>query len=153
MFAKSARPPLKMVLTTKFIMANPISEITKAVELDDISRLELLLAQNEGFCNAKYNKSSYDSLLHLAVSLENENSVIVLLANDANANAQNFDGEAPLHLSAQNGNLEITKYLITSGANPKVKNSRGLEPFELALEARNMDVVKFLRGVIYARRS
>ena len=63
------------------------------------------------------------SLLHEAVALDNKNLIDLLIANGANINVKDEDGNTPLHYGKDN--QTITKLLIANGADVNAKNKEG----------------------------
>jgi ankyrin repeat protein len=67
-----------------------------------------------------------------------------LLAQGADVNLQDADGDTALHGAAQNGNVEIITLLLDKGANPNAKNKLGGTPLMWAAVFGNDDAARLL---------
>ncbi len=75
-----------------------------------------------------------DSLIHLAVVLENMDIIEFLFNLGANKNLQNSEGNTPLHLAYESRNLEIINQLINvRGCDQDIVNERGEKPVDMML--------------------
>ena len=58
----------------------------------------------------------------------------VLLANRANANAENRDLQTPLHLAAERGHKDVVELLLTNKADANLKNNNGQTPLAVTIQ-------------------
>ena len=70
--------------------------------------------------------------MHLATIRSQTQSVKALLAEGANANAENKFGNTPLHNAAGCGNAAIVSILIDDDAFVNVQNAKGMTPLHNA---------------------
>jgi len=73
-----------------------------------------------------------------------EETVQLLLDNNAAVNAQNFAGETALFLSASFGYDNIVTLLLESGASPSICNVDGVSPVHMAAAAGNITTLEIL---------
>jgi ankyrin repeat protein len=77
------------------------------------------------------------SLLHKAAFLGLQEAVKAILAEGANPNELDRQGETPLHKAAREGHFEVAKLLVEHGANVNVVSEFGLTPLHwVALNGR-----------------
>ncbi len=87
---------------------------------------------------------SNDFIFHAATDAKGASSLLIdsvlrgerdlvknLLANGANPNASNDDGNTPLHTAAFLGRGEVVQLLLAKGASPVAKNQRGETPISV----------------------
>lgn len=67
-----------------------------------------------------------------------------LLAQGADVNARDGDGDTALHGAARGGNVEITRLLLDKGANPNARNSQGGTPLMWAAVYGHEDAAELL---------
>ncbi len=82
--------------------------------------------------------------LHHAAKLGNQAIMEVLLAREADVNAEDANGQTPLCIAARQGNVEIVKMLLNYRANVYLPNSDVLTPLQLAADRGHLEVVKVL---------
>jgi ankyrin repeat protein len=78
--------------------------------------------------------------------------VKVLLAQGADVNTKDNDGNSPLHLAVgyfnsylSNPNLiDVINLLVNKGADVNIKNKRGQSPLDIALQKSNQEIVRIL---------
>lgn len=68
------------------------------------------------------------------------------IADGANINAKDSDGNTPLHIAASKGSLDIVRLLVDSGAIIGDLNNRQATPLHLAASADSVEVISFLLG-------
>ncbi|MDY6781836.1 MAG: ankyrin repeat domain-containing protein [Cyanobacteriota bacterium] len=83
-----------------------------------------------GDVNAKQNGMS---LLHLAVLGNRQETVRLLLANNADINIRDLNGEAPLYGAVTKNHVELAELLIERGGNLNQISARG-SPLHLAIQ-------------------
>lgn len=66
----------------------------------------------------------------------------ILIANGANVNAKDINGDTPLIFAVIYNNFESTKLLLSNGANPNIRNNKGETPIFNAV--RDMELVELL---------
>jgi len=76
--------------------------------------------------------------------VEKRPMVELLLANGAEVNAKNQEGETPLHITTQREDRLITKILLENGADPCVKNRFGKTPLDIAFNCSDKPLRKLL---------
>jgi len=126
------------------------STIFDGIEKDAIDALVLFI-KNGGDVNtteSPYKENSpetHKTLLHEAAARPSPEAVKILLANGANIDAIDVDGNTPLHEaiyweteihydSSGKSGFDATKLLIQSGADTSAKNNDGLSPKAYAIE-------------------
>ena len=89
--------------------------------------------------------------LRSAIHGNNANVVKVLLANKADANIADLQGNTGLHSSISKRLFNISQLLIDSGCKINVRNNVGETPLHSAVRRKNVAVVKLLlRNNVYA---
>ena len=73
-----------------------------------------------------------------------EDVVELLLANKADVNAKNNDGQTSLELAASLGYADIVKTLLANNADVNTKDNDGQTPLHLAASGDHKDVVELL---------
>ncbi len=92
------------------------------VRSQEMAKLMISSGAKFGDSYVSANSGKY-SLLHEAVALGNKNLIELLIANGANVNVQDEDGNTPLHYGKDN--QETTQLLIANGADVNAKNKEG----------------------------
>jgi hypothetical protein len=82
--------------------------------------------------------------LHIAVSQNRIENVLILLREGADPNAQNKIGNTPLHFCARLANLEIAKALIAGKARQSIKNRKSQTPLSACNHYKNNDLKEYL---------
>lgn len=85
-----------------------------------------------------------DTPLHVAVKLENEYFVKLLLSSGCNVNTINNRGQAPLHIAILLRNLVILKSLLQYRANPNLYFYNGETPLQCAVQLNSNEIVSLL---------
>lgn len=102
----------------------------KAVTENDVSKVEILSAENMIILNAKQANNS--SLLHLATLNGFELICNILLKNKSNPNTTRVDGYTPLHCATLYSHFEITKSLLINGSIYNPPAADGKTPLDCA---------------------
>jgi hypothetical protein len=71
--------------------------------------------------------------LFLAAMYNKHQSMGALIANDADVNLPDKDGDGPLHVAAGNAHMHMVEMLLSAGANPFLLNNREKNPLTLCL--------------------
>ena len=83
-----------------------------------------------------------NTALHRAAGDGNLVEIRNLIANGANVNARNRNGETPLHsATASNDNVEVIKFLVANGADVNAQDEWGGMPFFIM---RNVEIAEFI---------
>src|SRR5262249_23728343 len=86
--------------------------------------------------------------LHVATATGDQPLVELLLANKANVNAVNKNGQTPLHSAVSSGRAGIATVLLAAGANVNAKTlgspNRDWTPLAFAIPQGHKDVVELL---------
>lgn len=85
-----------------------------------------------------------NTLLHLAVSLENEKLLTLFLKLGVKVNLANDIWDAPIHKAVSKGNLKLVKLLLDYGADINCPREQEQTPLHLAVICGNIKMVKFL---------
>ncbi|XP_044751749.1 serine/threonine-protein phosphatase 6 regulatory ankyrin repeat subunit B-like [Coccinella septempunctata] len=77
--------------------------------------------------------------LESAVRSERGDIVDLLVANGADVNIQNADGNSPLHIACQKGSLDmVTRLLTCPNVDFDARNKAGYTPLNLAFDSKNL---------------
>jgi len=87
---------------------------------------------------------SADDALFGAAKSKNMFLLKQLIAEGANVNHQNFNGETALHIAASLGNLQMVKYLISQGANLHARTGTQWMPIHHAIRFNHLNVANYL---------
>ncbi len=82
--------------------------------------------------------------LHYASFYGFDANVRVLLANGANVNSVDDEGNAAIHYAVSNNYLKVLKELVKHGGKVNVKNNKGFSPLDLAALNGNDSIVRYL---------
>lgn len=129
-------------------------ELAKAVEDEDVSKIDALVAENAQIINSQESKYG-NTLLHLSIMNQQLMSFKTLLKNKADINVHNtYDGTSPLIEACLYKQYDaiFAKILIQNGANVndietgrrREGNSTRLTPLMAASRQGNIDLVKLL---------
>ncbi|CAG8548190.1 12197_t:CDS:2, partial [Racocetra persica] len=103
------------------------SALFTAVENNDIKTVKNLVAEKEIDVNI-YDPTNDFTPLHIAVARDYLEMTKLLLASQANPNAQDGEGNTPLHFAAEGNNLKLLKCLVKNkyeDLNVEVKADNG----------------------------
>jgi len=154
-------------------LANLNSELLKASELGDVSKINALLSAgadkdakdangytpllNATCCvkvavvdlllKAGANKEigiKKSTPLHIAAMRNSGDILERLLSAGANTNARNDDGWTPLHLAAHKGHASVVDQLLKAGADIDAKDKKGYTPLFFAAGEGHVAIVKRL---------
>lgn len=99
---------------------------------EDHLRSAKLLIANGANVN-EHDIRDHQTAVHVAASIECEETLEFLYAQGADFNAQSRSGNTPLMMAAHNGNLKIVKLLIELGADVNVRNNKGKTAMNFAM--------------------
>lgn len=126
-------------------------ELSESVETDLLRILKLIdMDKSPNKARIDLQRSSGQTMLHLACSLGLSRVVTGLLIRGANVGIRDKSGFTPLHMAAMNDQPEIVQHLITRGADPNMRTLSGLIPADVA---QSMEVLRVLRRVENHSRS
>jgi hypothetical protein len=109
-----------------------------------LEKAKALLKANPGLVS---NQASYASQtpLHLAAEYGHKDVAELLLANKADVNARNRDGDTPLHIAVGCGYKDTVRLLLTDGADIDAKDNNGRTALDFAVLHNYTDVAEMLR--------
>lgn len=120
-----------------------IEEFIEAATYADKKVLTKLLKKSPSLINA-HDEDGFTAL-HMAVGEHDQGTIMFLLDNGADPNAQNVDGISPLHLAAY---PEWVPLLIRYGGNVELRSSEGSTP--LIVHAAEADSDEVMRALLTA---
>jgi ankyrin repeat protein len=85
--------------------------------------------------------------LHYAAEQNIITAAELLIANGADLNLKNSDGETPLHFAAQHDNFDMVKLLVEKGSQINAKENHGytvLDIAEMFVRSRRKEFLDFL---------
>jgi ankyrin repeat protein len=149
----NSKPPTKAGDDSTYITPN-INEISKAIDSEDIKRLNVLIEQLNGESNINrvFLNSNETNLLNMAMH-KNKMGVFthLLSLKDIDVNSPNEMGMPSLHFAAHISDRDYINELLKHGANINSKDVNGNTPLHVAVIASHsekskprFDVVKFL---------
>ena len=94
--------------------------------------------------NAK-NERDGRTLLHYAARNGDKEIAEILIAEGADVNAKNDNGQTSLHFAAIGGYMEIAKLLINNGADVNAKDRYGKTPLDWATKNKHPEIADLLR--------
>ncbi|XP_067020803.1 uncharacterized protein [Acropora muricata] len=124
---------------TPLVWASPATSIMSIKNLIDLGaevNAQTFQESTFGFCSG--------TALRSAIHGNNANVVKVLLANKADANIADLQGNTVLHSSTSKGFFNISQLLIDSGCKVNGRNKRGETSLHSAVHGKNVAVVKLL---------
>jgi ankyrin repeat protein len=97
--------------------------------------------------NAAADNAQRVAPLHAAAAVQDRESMELLLARGADANAKQQLDYTPLHGAAARGDLEMAKLLLTHGAIRDARGSDDLTPTDIARKYGHPELAKWLEGI------
>ncbi|RWS31869.1 neurogenic locus Notch protein-like protein, partial [Leptotrombidium deliense] len=105
---------------------------------------DLILAEADVNACDEHGKTA----LHWAASVNNIDSIRILLHNGANKDAQDFKEETPLFLAAREGAYQACRLLLENNANRDITDHMDRLPRDVANERLHHDIVKLLDNFV-----
>ena len=94
-----------------------------------------------------YKDENEQTLLHVAVSVNDKDIVQYMLKTAISLNDQDKNQDTALHLAVENGNLEICQILLKENdADISLKNKAGETPFLVAVRKNNEAIKEVLKN-------
>ena len=116
----------------------------KAVRERDGAKAKQLIDRPGSISVNSRDSATGESGLHVVIKGRDLPWVGFLLANGANMNLRDNQGNTPLMAAALIGNDEAADLLLRVGAGPNIANSRGETPLITAVQTRNVNLVRLL---------
>lgn len=122
--------------------------LLRAETSDGISVFHIAAKNNNSSLLNLFNSSTYmhdcyqngNSLLHIAVQMQNMDVVKALLARGVNVNAENDQQITPLMLAAQAGNAKLVQLLLAHGAEIDKKDIKQNTALHYAIISENQEI-------------
>jgi ankyrin repeat protein len=109
----------------------------------DAEAVDMLL--DSGACDINAKTTLGETALYLAVSRNETNKALRLLARLADVNiVTGGPRNTALHLAAALNNIKLVENLLLRGADPSVQDSRGRTPLHYAAQVQSIDVLELL---------
>lgn len=99
---------------------------------------------------------SADDALFGAAKTRDMTLLMKLIAEGANINHKNFNGESTLHIAASLGNLQMVRYLLSKGAQVNIATGKSWLPIHHAIRFKHPVVANYLigrRASVWAKNS
>lgn len=122
-------------------IGDQISDVRHAASNGDLPTLRALLRTNPALA------SLYDGFatpLHYAVQMGQKDAAELLLANHAEVDARDKDGQTPLLLTADRGYTQIAELLLAHGADVNAKDHNSETPLHIAARDRRTQLAELL---------
>ncbi|MFC1852579.1 ankyrin repeat domain-containing protein [candidate division CSSED10-310 bacterium] len=130
------------LLFLSFIIKSFAAEIHDEVTKGNLEKVKTLLLHNKDFLNQRDPRQS--TPLHFAAYKGHADIVEFLLAQGAELEPLDLDGDSPLHWAAQGGQKETVALLISQGAIVNLRDKRGMTALFFATLSGSKDVVIML---------
>jgi ankyrin repeat protein len=124
--------------------AIPSAEGSPQQEEQEIHRIEAIMKDSPDLINSMYDLGNHGAYLHGAAERGNLEVIRFLVANKAEVNLPNRNGDTPLHLAADSGRKAACELLLASGAKVNARNNGGVTPLFLAARGGFKSVVEVL---------
>lgn len=105
-------------------------KLIESVKDHNIEKIQELIKRFQISTEAVTDKKG-NTLLALAVIMNDSEMVKFLLQYGIDPNSQNEDGNTALHYAVSGRKLKIIDLLILNGADERIKNNLGQEPWQL----------------------
>lgn len=136
-----------------------IDPLTKAVNQDDLTTIQNLIAQYPDIKPEQfrvYSNAGLYSMLMFSAGHNYGNTchpeiVKLLVLQGADLNTENPDGLLPLHVATIQGNYPIVKFLVEHGADIESKDGFGMTAIQHAIAWNRQDILQFLIFTLYIR--
>lgn len=106
---------------------------SKAYDLSAIKHI----AELQGMNLPTIRNSKKQTLLHLAAGYGRSRLLTYLIAQGADVNAQDIEGQAPLHNACCHAHNKIARELIEAGSNVNLKDYKGWTPLHFAVARKD----------------
>jgi ankyrin repeat protein len=140
-------PIPRYVVVFLFVLACSIpafcGKIHDAVEDGDLEKVKALLKKNPKLIWSR-DVIGYMTPLGMAAAIGNRRMAELLLANKAEIDARNENGETPLFEAAYRGHKEVVELLLSNHAEIDARNYDGETPLYRAVGQRHKDIVELL---------
>ncbi len=87
---------------------------------------------------------SGNTLLHLAIQLDNIKLLRMFIKNNVNCDLANDQGEAPIHKAILKGRLDMIKVLVKAGCDVNALKELDESPLHVAVISGRLDILKYL---------
>lgn len=131
-----------MLLTLLFVIGCGETQLDHAVEKGSLTKAKVILTIHPKF--VKSHDEDGRTRLHKAALKNRKEVVELLVAKDAELNAQDRYGFTPLHYAAQRGHPEVAQLLIAEGADPGKRNHYDYTPLHWAAVNGHKDIIEIL---------
>jgi len=120
----------------------PLSELQRAIEKGDISKIQELFDKGVSV-NARENEKDWTPLM-LAIEYDKVNVAEFLISKGANINLGRKDGWTPIIMASVRGDLKFVKLLLRTGTDVNLADGDGQTPLIYASRQGHYEVVRYL---------